>query len=325
MPKGYREKRLELVLKLNIVCDYGCETQGHYRFENGKICCCESSSQCLVMKRATSEANKKHYRKNPDRAKNHSEKMKGCRAWNKGLTKENHSGIARRSEKLIGLSTWNKGLNKNTDKRVAAYAIKGRKDRDIVYCDQCGEELERLPKRINEMNFCNQDCHYEWKIGKQTRENNPVWVPKLVIKCDQCGKEIERLPKKTSKTNFCCVNCQDKYHSERMSGKGNSQYVDGASSEPYGQEFNEKLKEGIRDRDRRKCVCCGKVEIDNGRRLDVHHIDRDKMNNDESNLVSLCKGCHTKANSNKEREWWKIFYQNMMRSKQPLIESFYVN
>ena len=34
--------------------------------------------------------------------------------------------------------------------------------------------------------------------------------------------------------------------------------------------------------------------------LVIHHIDYNKMNNDESNLITLCKVCHGKTNGHRE-------------------------
>jgi hypothetical protein len=39
--------------------------------------------------------------------------------------------------------------------------------------------------------------------------------------------------------------------------------------------------------------------------LDIHHIDYDKNNLQENNLISLCQKCHGKTNFNREY-WFKI-------------------
>jgi len=70
----------------------------------------------------------------------------------------------------------------------------------------------------------------------------------------------------------------------------------GLSFEEYGKEFDNKLKEQIRFRDNYKCRKCGCSQIENGRQLDVHHIDYDKNNANCSNLISLCRSCHMKTN-----------------------------
>ena len=45
----------------------------------------------------------------------------------------------------------------------------------------------------------------------------------------------------------------------------------------------------------------------------IHHIDYDKINNNIINLISLCKECHSKTNSN--REFWRNYYTNKMEVK----------
>lgn len=87
--------------------------------------------------------------------------------------------------------------------------------------------------------------------------------------------------------------------------------------EPYGLEFNEELKRRIRDRDGRVCQFCERTEKENlkkyGNKLDVHHIDYDKSHNDDSNLVSLCRSCHSKTSFDKP--FWRIFYRKLVERK----------
>lgn len=90
-------------------------------------------------------------------------------------------------------------------------------------------------------------------------------------------------------------------------GEKSSLWKGGISFEPYGLEFNEDLREVIRNRDRRKCQICEKTELENDKKLDCHHIDYNKQNNNPNNLISLCRNCHQKTNFN--REYW-IKYLN---------------
>ena len=54
------------------------------------------------------------------------------------------------------------------------------------------------------------------------------------------------------------------------------------------------IKPRIRTRDNYICTECGKTTEENDREMDVHHIDENKMNNDLSNLILLCRSCHMK-------------------------------
>ncbi len=68
----------------------------------------------------------------------------------------------------------------------------------------------------------------------------------------------------------------------------------------YSSEFNESRKERVRNRDGRECQMCGMTEKASlgewKQRLNVHHIDHDKINCDEFNLIALCKHCNSLAN-----------------------------
>jgi len=94
------------------------------------------------------------------------------------------------------------------------------------------------------------------------------------------------------------------------SHKGEKSYLwrGGISFEPYGLEFNKDLKEVIRNRDRRKCQICEKTELENNKKLDCHHIDYNKRNNNPNNLIAICRKCHLKTNHNRQN--WINYFNN---------------
>lgn len=96
-------------------------------------------------------------------------------------------------------------------------------------------------------------------------------------------------------------------------GKNSHSYVNGSSFEDYPEEFNEALKESIRKRDNRTCQECRHTEKQLGYKLSIHHIDYDKTNLNESNLISLCKSCHAKTNYN--RDDWIQYYKQTIGEK----------
>ena len=96
--------------------------------------------------------------------------------------------------------------------------------------------------------------------------------------------------------------------SENQRGENHPNWLGGKSFEPYGLEFNGLLKRRIRGRDNYTCQICGCAG--NGRKLDVHHIDYDKKNNSEDNLVCLCSRCHGKTNFN--RGAWKAYFKELL-------------
>ena len=94
-----------------------------------------------------------------------------------------------------------------------------------------------------------------------------------------------------------------------FTGKNAHNWKGGISYLPYCEKFDGNLKERVRDFFGRCCYVCGKNEIDNGRKLDVHHVNYDKMvccNDVKPLFVPLCHSCHEKTL--KDREYWEEFF-----------------
>lgn len=102
--------------------------------------------------------------------------------------------------------------------------------------------------------------------------------------------------------------------SERFTGDGNNQWRGGISFEPYGPEFTRLFKEIIRERDRFTCQECGRTQEEEGRRLCIHHVDYDKLNNSLDNVLALCNKCNVKANYNRVN--WEKHYRRLMATRE---------
>ncbi|MFA6461978.1 MAG: HNH endonuclease signature motif containing protein [Candidatus Woesearchaeota archaeon] len=94
-------------------------------------------------------------------------------------------------------------------------------------------------------------------------------------------------------------------HRVKISGEGNSMWKGGLSFEPYSPQFNPLLKSKIRIRDRYICQNCGILEERS--KLNIHHIDYNKQNNQPHNLISLCRNCHSKTNT--RRKYWEEYFK----------------
>jgi hypothetical protein len=86
-----------------------------------------------------------------------------------------------------------------------------------------------------------------------------------------------------------------------MTGDKNNNWNGGISFLPYSFEFNEELKNRIREKFSHTCVLC-----DNYAKI-PHHIDYDKNNNEEENFVLLCNSCDPKVNYN--RGFWETQFK----------------
>ena len=116
-----------------------------------------------------------------------------------------------------------------------------------------------------------------------------------------------------------CINCDKElsdYRAKRCShcskiGKNNNNFIDGTSG-IYPLKFNNQLKEFIRNRDNYQCQNCSMTEEEHlivvGKVLAVHHIDYDKENCNEYNLITLCDSCNIRSNYN--RNYWQEVYTN---------------
>ena len=166
-------------------------------------------------------------------------------------------------------------------------------------------------------NFCNKDCHAEYKsivlVGKNNhmygkkyteKEKKKMWESrKNIWKSEEFRKQQSQIMKKKWETEDYRKKQRKKLLAVDRSGKNNPSWKGGLSFEPYPAEWNSKFKEQIRDRDNRTCQLCGINEKNTQRKLSVHHIDYDKENCDPNNLISLCIICHLKTNGN--REYWE--------------------
>jgi len=146
-------------------------------------------------------------------------------------------------------------------------------------------------------------------------KNSAMWKGGITLNnvCNNCGKPL---------ANYKATYCMDCYdHSGENNGmygvhrygEDNPNWQGGLSFEPYPITFNNQLKDKIRARDNFICQLCGVPELECNRRLTCHHIDYDKKNCKENNLLSLCCGCNTKVNT--RRRYWINYFQERICQK----------
>ena len=171
--------------------------------------------------------------------------------------------------------------------------------RQAVRCGSCAalniQKINKHPRyidgRTKKVYYCKDCC-------------TPISITAGIYgsgKCKCCtlkGKPLSDRHKK-----LVCLNLKN---GEACKGSKNSQWRGGISFELYPVSFSKKLKAEIRKRDNYTCQICGKSEQDEHRNLSIHHIDYDKTNSSESNLISLCDSCHQKTNFN-HLNWTKYF------------------
>lgn len=173
-----------------------------------------------------------------------------------------------------------------------------------VECTWCGADIKKPPRIATQAKnyFCGgSDCYAKWRSEKLSGKNHPSWKGGLVtVECAWCGSDLERKPANATRheRHFCGNdNCWGEWLSENRTGENHPSWKGGSSM--YGPGFTDGKKEMVRERQGRKCAGCGVHESEQPTRLSVHHIQNARTfnnaeaRNDESNLVALCRSCHS--------------------------------
>ena len=206
--------------------------------------------------------------------------------------------IARKKHKLSEEHKRNIGLALKGRKRPKEVIEKIR--RANIGKHRSGEARERM-SRAQKKRFMKEPSpmkgrHHSEETKKkwrETRKGTPPW---------NTGKKLSKKIRKILSEAHIGLNTGDK-HPNWQGGK---------SFEPYGIAFNNKLKEQIRKRDNYTCQECHQTQKELGYKLPVHHIDYNKKNNQEDNLISLCRSCHAQTNFNR-KDWMHYFVNKMFR------------
>ncbi len=98
--------------------------------------------------------------------------------------------------------------------------------------------------------------------------------------------------------------------SDAQQGENNPNWRGGITSDSYAADCTETLRESVRKRDNYTCQLCGKTQEEEGKNLATHHINYNKEDSRENNLITLCNCCHGTTNFN--REYWQQLFEQIM-------------
>lgn len=164
---------------------------------------------------------------------------------------------------------------------------KGKLNKIIQICKTCKKQHLEFP--TVKRNYCSRECYYKSRKGKQSPSKGYKWTKEQKQRLSLKRKEDIRLGKRVMK-GFPL----DK----------NPNWRGGKSFLPYPPEFNKKLKDKIKMRDNNECQAKN-VSQCNGY-LVIHHIDYDKSNCKENNLITVCQGHNSLANFN--IKFWRNYF-----------------
>jgi len=281
-------------------------------YEIGKICGVDNSVIIRVLKRhgiktrSISESKKgekhhmwgKHHSEEAKRKMSEAHKGEKNHNYGKKFSNEHRRKMseARRGENH---PNWGKHLSEEVRIKISE-ANKGRH-----LSEETRQKLSEAHKGEKHSNETKK------KIGegiKKWRKKNPDFIK---------GKNnfwwgkhrSEELKEKISKANkgkpCWSKGLTSETDNRILVAENHPRWLGGISFEPYGIEFNDKLKAQIRARDSNRCQLCKIYE--DGKCHDIHHRDYNKQNNKSENLITLCHSCHSKTNSN--REYWQNYFK----------------
>ena len=174
-------------------------------------------------------------------------------------------------------------------------------------CEVCG--VRYIARRAqHKSRFCSLKC-----VGLSQKGRPAPWNEreKVTRDCPVCGKPFTVLVSLATLGGECCSRkCAGVVRSRKQSGQGNPNWLGGTSRLPYPWNFY-RISKLIRERDGDYCQnpACGG---DNARRA-AHHINYDKQDCRDENLITLCFACNAHANFNRSR--WEALYFLLVRAK----------
>ena len=169
------------------------------------------------------------------------------------------------------------------------------KERKKAVCRACGKEFTRRTPS-SKANYCSQKCSGTAQRGitKSLHQR----------KCKMCNKEFYVTA--SSKQKYCCGSCGAKDRAReiytRICPVCKKEYVTFKSSnrKTCSRECGNQLRTKhnnilvlIKTESLVACSKCGYSKYPNI--LERHHIDRDRVNNNLSNILILCPNCHAEV------------------------------
>jgi hypothetical protein len=143
-----------------------------------------------------------------------------------------------------------------------------------VDCKICSSKLYVKPfhQKKGWGKYCSKKCQ---NLGQKTGRT---------VLCKQCGKEVWRMHTEIEHSLsghfFCNKSCQTKWRNVLFSGPWHPSWKNGIRA-----YRNILLREKIP-------VICKLCGLEDCRILVVHHIDKNRKNNNPANLSWLCHNCH---------------------------------
>lgn len=159
-------------------------------------------------------------------------------------------------------------------------------------CKICKKEfMRKYPRTGKRKIYCSKKCRFQDAYSSRT--------------CQTCGKIYKKNLLSRRSPLYCSVACTHRYPCQ-LCGKiitgrvtfqgGEKRYCGRLCANFVNRTLKSKLSymakgfaKSLKENGIIKCNCCGIEDIT---ALVVHHLDRNRLNNDLENLETLCANCH---------------------------------
>lgn len=168
----------------------------------------------------------------------------------------------------------------------------GGREKRKVYCIDCNKILP-ISAYYSGGKRCLK-CLFIFRRGKNSSHYIDGRSTKI-YKCKECHRVVGWQT---------AIYGENRCHYCSRLGERSNLYIDGKGYEPYPKEFNINLKKLIRNRDKYKCQICNKPG------KFIHHINYNKKDLNNNNLITLCRKCHSATNSN--RDYWYAYFTYLL-------------
>jgi len=136
------------------------------------------------------------------------------------------------------------------------------RQQSISNCNECGAQFNHISSRANKAKYCSPTCYHKAMHKKGNTQ----------YKCVHCN--IDFLGSLSHKRKYCSRACTNKF-----------------SKDVWKAKFTTVRKNMFNRGLLISCKRCG-YDVE-PKILGVHHKDRNRNNNDLSNLEVLCPNCHS--------------------------------
>ena len=159
-----------------------------------------------------------------------------------------------------------------------------KRRRVINICEKCGKEFEVKQSHAERRKRCSKECQREQRV----------------LECNFCHKSYSVKLAEVERSHYCSKACHNDFMKSLL-GPDNPKWQGGGDNWRGPNWVIQRA--AARERDGNKCQHCGTHRKKLKYELDVHHIipfrdfgaERYLEANDLTNLISLCRHCHRKA------------------------------